>query len=74
LQAGSNSDPIHEVEVELRHGDARAVFAVARQIAKRVPLRLQVLSKPERGHRLIENAAEAAENARQVSLVPDVSA
>jgi triphosphatase len=68
IRGGANSQPIHELEVEHRRGDVAAIFAVARQIAKAVPLRLEVTSKAERGYRLAGNETGGPEKARPVKL------
>jgi inorganic triphosphatase YgiF len=68
IRGGGKSETVHELEVELRHGDVKAAFDVARQIAKLLPLRLQVTSKAERGYRLLKEEAEDAEKAHPTSL------
>lgn len=49
---GDRSDAISEIELELKHGDPPALFALARDLGRIVPLRLGVLTKSERGYRL----------------------
>jgi triphosphatase len=44
--------PVSEIELELKHGDPGAVFALARELADHAPLRLGVVSKGERGRLL----------------------
>lgn len=43
----------HELELELRSGDPRDLFALARRIDRVAPLRIGVLSKSDRGFRLV---------------------
>jgi inorganic triphosphatase YgiF len=47
--------PIHELELELKNGnDIASLFDVALSVSKTVPLRIEPLSKGERGYRLLE--------------------
>lgn len=48
----NRESPVCEVELELKQGDVAALFAFAAQLSDAVPLRLGVLTKPERGYRL----------------------
>jgi triphosphatase len=50
--------PIHEVELELKTGKSQDLFALARKIEAVVPVKFGVLSKAERGFRLLEAARE----------------
>ena len=52
ILAGEASEPICELELELKDGDAGALFEAAREIAKRVPVRIGVTTKSERGFAL----------------------
>ncbi|MEG3166138.1 CHAD domain-containing protein [Sphingomonas sp. PB2P19] len=52
IRAGDRAAPVHEIELELKHGDAAALFAFAREIDETAPVRLGVLTKSERGYRL----------------------
>src|SRR5262249_26131803 len=45
VRLGRKSAPISEVELELKHGRPADLFAVARDLAKRVPARFAVRSK-----------------------------
>ncbi len=71
--AHGRTDPICEVELELKEGKAEALFALARQIGGITPVRLGALSKAERGQRLIQ-ADNAAQKASAVPLSPDMTA
>jgi triphosphatase len=68
------SVPIAELELELRAGDEPALFALARDIAETVPLRLGVLTKAERGYALADGSLERAAKAERIQLAPDMSA
>ncbi len=48
--------PFVDVELELKDGDQRDLFIVARKIEAVIPVRFGVLSKAERGFRLLEAA------------------
>lgn len=71
--AGDRRAPICEVELELKHGNAAALFVVARKIAAVVPIRLGVMTKAERGYALIEAVAMVFK-AERVALNPEMTA
>ncbi|HKX90368.1 MAG TPA: CHAD domain-containing protein [Sphingopyxis sp.] len=50
--AGKRSEPVCEVELELKSGDRAALFGLARKLDAIAPVRLGVLSKAERGYLL----------------------
>ncbi len=52
LSADGRRAPVCELELELKSGQPSALFDLARQLAKRVPLRLSLISKAERGYGL----------------------
>jgi triphosphatase len=62
-----------EVELELRQGDPAALFALARRLDAAVPVRLAVLSKAQRGYRLL-GPASAAVRAEPLQLPADATA
>lgn len=51
--AGGRQSPVCEIELELKHGEQSAVFALARKIAEAVPVRIGVMTKAERGYALL---------------------
>jgi triphosphatase len=53
VAAGDRRSAICEVELELKGGEPQALFALGRKIGGIVPFRLGVLSKSERGYRLL---------------------
>ncbi len=71
--AGDRRSPICEVELELKHGNAAALFALARKLDAVVPIRLGVMTKAERGYALIESVATVFK-AERVALNPDMTA
>jgi inorganic triphosphatase YgiF len=52
LSAADRRAPVCELELELKAGPPRALFELARALAARVPLRLSLVSKAERGYDL----------------------
>ena len=58
-----SSQPVSEIELELRHGKPADLFKVAREILNIVPAHLGFKSKPERGYELVANTQVAAETA-----------
>ncbi|WP_207061572.1 inorganic triphosphatase [Motiliproteus sp. SC1-56] len=51
-RADTLSDPISEIELELKDGPPEALFELAKQLAADVALRITRISKAERGYRL----------------------
>jgi inorganic triphosphatase YgiF len=70
---GGRTLPVCEIELELKKGDPAALFALAREINDLVPARLSVLSKAERGYRLINRTAELPAKSDPIPLGPDVT-
>ncbi|CAN7198370.1 CHAD domain-containing protein [Polaromonas sp. LjRoot131] len=59
ILAGDHSEPLCEVELELKGGPVDELFALALTLAERHPLVLDNRSKAERGNRLAHGAALA---------------
>lgn len=59
VRAGRHSEAVREVELELEHGDPRAIFMLAKRLGDHVPVRLGVRSKSERGYLLREKHGKA---------------
>jgi len=73
IRAGERSEPICEVELELRSGAVTALFSLARQLLDVVPLRLENASKAERGYRLAQGAVlPSPQKAADVVLTPEL--
>lgn len=70
--AGERREAIREVELELLDGEPAALFALARRIDRKTPVRIGVLSKAERGYRLLGGQVEAV-HADKVRLDPDMA-
>ena len=73
LRCGDRRAPICEVELELKAGNASALFDIALQLQDAVPLRLGHLGKADRGYVLNANARSEAVVAKPVELPRDVS-
>ncbi|HZP87731.1 MAG TPA: CHAD domain-containing protein [Burkholderiales bacterium] len=73
IVAGESSEPISEVELELKSGPAHALIAFADALVGELPLRLEPMSKAERGYRLANAARPAPTKAPEVRLDPAMS-
>ncbi len=71
--AGDAEARIDELELELLRGRASALFDLAQLIAAKVPLRLGVLSKSERGHALAEGSLARFAKSEPAVLEPPLS-
>ncbi|MBV2149951.1 CHAD domain-containing protein [Sphingobium sp. AS12] len=60
IVAGERETPVREIELEQKGGDLAALFALARRIDAVAPAHLGVLSKAQRGYRLLGPAPTAA--------------
>lgn len=60
--------PISEIELELRRGARRDLFALAQSLGENLTLRMGVMSKSERGYRLLEDRSVRAHKAEKVRL------
>ena len=73
VEAGRQSSPLCEVELELKRGESAELFKLARTLAEEVPVQLAVQSKAERGYALVAGEAPEAVKAAPVALAPDYS-
>lgn len=71
--AGDRATPVCEVELELKDGPPDALFALARALGQVAPLRLGVLTKAERGYRLIAALETRAVKAGLLTLGEGIS-
>jgi inorganic triphosphatase YgiF len=60
IEAGRQSSPLCEVELELKQGEAAELFKLARELSEQVPLQVAVNSKADRGYALITGEQPAA--------------
>ncbi len=68
IKANGKSTPVCEVELELKSGAPQRLFQLARQLNAAVPLRIEPVSKAERGYCLASGAEPAPRKAVQVAL------
>ena len=73
VTAGDRQAPFHEIELELKGGDPRQLFTLARKINAIVPVKIGVQSKSERGYRLLSAMRNAAK-AEAIGLEPRLTA
>ena len=52
VRAGNAHEPILELELELKAGEPAALFRLARELGRTIPLRLSFEAKSDRGYRL----------------------
>src|SRR5581483_2518796 len=74
IRAGDRQTPIHEVELELKAGHPGRLFTFALELQESIPLKLENVSKAERGYRLVTAAALIPVKAKIIDLTENVSA
>ena len=70
ILAAALSEPIREMELELKSGQTASLFVLAHELAKAAPIRLSFDTKAERGYRLAGHDATALIKAEQAALTP----
>lgn len=70
VTSGREKAPVTELELELKEGGAHALFDLAGEIGRAVPLRLGVLTKAERGYALAQRQLGRVARAEPVALTP----
>jgi triphosphatase len=74
ILSADSSQPVSEIELELKEGKPADLFKVAREILNIVPAHLEFKSKPERGYGLVEKTPAIAETACDPELTAGMSA
>jgi len=74
IRADDQRLPICEVELELKSGNPARLFEVALGLQETIPLRLENVSKAERGYQLATHAALAPGKAKTPELAKELSA
>jgi triphosphatase len=69
IEAGERSEPLTEVELELKAGDASVMYDLGMQLLEIAPLRIGTLSKADRGYDLAFDTATATK-----AMSPGISA
>ena len=72
--AGRSSEPIHEIELELKDGSTEDIVELARRLRANVPVSFGARTKPERGYALKTGEVDAPVHATPILLKPDQSA
>jgi inorganic triphosphatase YgiF len=73
LEADGRKARLCELEIELLKGRPNEAFDAARSIAEKVPVRIGVLSKAERGFALADEALARPAKASQVAVQPQMN-
>ncbi|WP_340676799.1 CYTH domain-containing protein [Paraglaciecola sp.] len=58
VRANDKQETINEIELELKQGNVSELFALARQLAAFMPLKIGLLSKAARGYRLLKTTTK----------------
>lgn len=74
VAAAGHTSALAEVELELKAGSAEILFSLARALDAVVPLRLGVITKSERGYRLIKGREDKAVKSEAGILAGEVDA
>lgn len=72
--AGEQSEPILELELELKQGEPESLFALAQDLGRTAAAPLSYESKGDRGYRLAGHDGVAAQKAGQAGLRPGLPA
>lgn len=71
LIAGERADPVCELELELKSGDAGALYELGLSLLERAPLRVGSESKAERGYDLASGTRPTAKKASDSGIASD---
>jgi triphosphatase len=71
--AGRKTEPISEVELELKRGNVLDLFKLAKRIGSLVPAKLAFKSKSERGYELLADATVPSRVAGEINLKSGMS-
>ena len=72
--AGTKRETVCEIELELKQGELSALFHLARQLAAHPDIRIETVSKAQRGYRLAARDRRAPARASGIELSPKDSA
>jgi triphosphatase len=73
VRAGRKTEPISEVELELKRGKVVDLFKLAKRIGSLVPAKLAFRSKSERGYDLLAGATSLSRPAEEINLKSGMS-
>ena len=74
VTAGDRTSPVAEIELELLEGPPAALFALARQLDSVALVRIGVLTKAERGYRLLDGSTDAVTKGERPAIGEAVTA
>ncbi|MBV9840798.1 MAG: inorganic triphosphatase [Sphingomonadaceae bacterium] len=74
ISVAGRTTPVSEIELELKEGDPALLFDVARLLGDQAPLQLGVLTKSERGYRLLDDELDKPLKSQPVRLTSEMSA
>lgn len=74
ITCGVRSEPIQELELELKAGDPQALFELAAALNDQVKLPLMFQSKAERGYHLADDPGWRPERSRPINILPETPA
>ena len=73
IRAGERTEPISEIELEVKSGSALDAIEFARKLVDAAPVTLENRSKAERGYTLAAGEAYVPSGARAPGLLPDAT-
>jgi inorganic triphosphatase YgiF len=68
IATGRRSEPLCEIELELKRGNGTELFDLARELTSALPAQLAIKSKSERGYELLEDEEVAATKGAPIHL------
>nr|WP_315594976.1 CHAD domain-containing protein [uncultured Cupriavidus sp.] len=68
VSAAENEQPIAELELELKQGDPQRLGEIALRLVEKMPLRLSLQSKSERGYDMLMHEQRSATTAKRLTL------
>jgi triphosphatase len=74
IATATKRSAISELELELKRGETKSLFSLARVLGETVPLKLGVKSKAERGYELLHDGGGKPEKAAEIDIPPTLTA
>jgi triphosphatase len=74
VAAGKRSEPLHELELELKRGDVQDIAALARRLNEHLPVAFEPRAKADHGYGLVTGEPDAHVCAAPIVLQPRQSA
>lgn len=73
VKSGDKTTPVCEIELELKQGNPARLFLTALELQQTVPLRLENVSKADRGYRLSQATPSLVVKAEALALTQDMN-